>query len=116
MTLAAVTLQGESKFDSTERSGFMLEPDDPMPGLGLCDHGPLLPADYRDDDEEDYDKEWDEYDEPDAYGEWDGYDDEAEVEAMARLAAKIEPGRGTVAQWAQAIRRLGAQRRLRARR
>jgi hypothetical protein len=114
MTLTAVTLQGESEFDSTERSGFMLEPNDPE--WGLCDHGPLLPADYRDDDEEDYDEEWDEYDEPGAYGEWAGYDDEAEVEAMARLAAKIEPGRGTVAQWAQAIRRLGAQRRSRARR
>jgi len=82
------------------------------PEWGLCDHGPYLPADYRD-DEEYYDEEWDEADEPDAYGEWDGYDDEAEVEALARLAAKIEPGRATVAQWAQAIRRLGAQRRSR---
>ena len=84
---------------------------------GLCDHGPYHPADYLD-DEEDYDDEWDEtseFDEPDSYGEWDGYDDEAEVEALARLAAKVEPGRATVAQWAQAIRRLGEQRRSRAR-
>jgi hypothetical protein len=106
-------LLGECKFDSTERSGFMLEPNDPE--WGLCDHGPLSPADYRD-DEEGYDEEWDDRDGPDAYGEWDGYDDEAQVESLARLAAKIEPGRGTVAQWAQAIRRLGAQRRSRARR
>src|SRR4051794_21691076 len=66
MTLTAVTLQGELKFDSTERSGFMLEPNDPE--WGLCDHGPFLSADYRDDDEEDYEEERDEYDEPDAYG------------------------------------------------
>jgi hypothetical protein len=91
----------------------MIESNDPE--WGLCDHGPLLPADYRD-DEEDYDEEWDDHDEPDVYGERDGCDDEAEVEALARLAAKIEPGRATVAQWAQAIRRLGAQRRSRARR
>jgi hypothetical protein len=57
---------------------------------GLCDHGPYLPADYLDDEED--------------------YDDEAEVEALARLAAEVEPGRATVAQWAQAIRRLGEQR------
>jgi hypothetical protein len=93
----------------------MIEPNDPEPDWGLCDHGPLLPADYRD-DEEDYDEEWDDYDESDGYGEWDGYDDESEVQSLARLAAKIEPGRATVAQWAQAIRRLGAQRRSRARR
>ncbi len=42
----------------------MLEPNDPE--WGLCDHGPLLSADYRDDDEEDYEEERDEYDEPDA--------------------------------------------------
>ena len=68
---------------------------------GLCDHGSFLPADYRDDDE-DYEDEWDDY------------DDESEVQSLARLAAKIEPGRATVAQWAQAIRRLGEQRRSRA--
>ena len=93
----------------------MLETNDDE--WGLCDHGPYLPADYRD-DEEDYHDEWDEAsepDEPDSYGEWDGYDDEAEVEALARLAAKVEPGRATVAQWAQAIRCLGEQRRSRAR-
>jgi hypothetical protein len=81
----------------------MFEPINPEPDWGLCDHGPLLPADYRD-DEEDYDEEWDDY------------DDESEVQSLARLAARIEPGRATVAQWAQAIRRLGAQRRSRARR
>jgi hypothetical protein len=113
MTLTAATLQGEFKFDSTERGGFMPEPTNDE--WGLCDHGPFFPADYRDDDE-DYDDEWDDYDDPDVYGEWDGYDDEAEIESLARLAAKIEPGRATVAQWAQAIRRLGAQRRSRARR
>jgi hypothetical protein len=43
--------------------------------------------------------------------EWDGYDDEAAIEGMARLAAEIEPGRATVAQWAEAIRRRGAERR-----
>ena len=82
---------------------------------GLCDHGPFVLADYRDDDE-DYEDEWDDYDEPDGGDEWDGYDDESEVQSLARLAAKIEPGRATVAQWAQAIRRLGEQRRSRARR
>jgi hypothetical protein len=107
MTLVTPTLLGEYKFDSTERSGLMNEPNDAE--WGLCDHY-LLPADYRD-DEADYDDEWDDYDEPDVDGEWDGYDDESEVQSLARLAAKIEPGRATVAQWAQAIRRLGEQRR-----
>jgi hypothetical protein len=80
----------------------MLEPNDDE--WGLCDRGPFLPADYRDD--EDYDDERDDYDEADGDGEWDGYDDESEVQSLARLAAEIEPGRATVAQWAQAIRRL----------
>jgi hypothetical protein len=111
MTAAAATLHGEYTFDSPNGVGFMPELNDPE--WGLCDHGPYLPADYRD-DEEYYDGERDEAGEPDAYGEWDGYDDEAEVEALARLAARIEPGRATVAQWAQAIRRLGTQRRSRA--
>jgi hypothetical protein len=112
MTLPAANLTPKHKFDHTKRGGFMLKPNDDE--WGLCDHGPFLPADYRDD--EDCDDEWDDYDEPDGDGEWDGYDDESEVQALARLAAKIEPGRATVAQWAQAIRRLGAQRRSRARR
>ena len=90
----------------------MPEPIDPE--WGLCDHS-LVPADYRD-DEEDYDDEWDDYDEPDGDDEWDGYDDESEVQSLARLAAEIEPGRATVEQWEQAIRRLGEQRRSRARR
>jgi hypothetical protein len=101
MTLPAANLFHKHKFDPTERGGFMLEPNDDE--WGLCDHGPFVPADYRDDDE-DYDDEWDDY------------DDEPEVQSLARLAAKIEPGRATVAQWAQAIRRLGEQRRSRARR
>ncbi len=88
----------------------MPEPIDPE--WGLCDHN-LVPADYRD-DEEDYDDERDDYDEPDGDDEWDGYDDESEIQSLARLAAKIEPGRATVEQWAQAIRRLGEQRRSRA--
>ena len=82
---------------------------------GLCDHGPFFPADYRDDDEDD-DDEWYDYDEPDGDDEWDGYDDESEVQSLARLAATIEPGRATVAQWAQAIRRTAAERRSRTRR
>jgi hypothetical protein len=58
MTVAAATLQGEFKFDSTERGGFMPKPIDPE--WGLCDHNPLLLlADYRDDDE-DYGEEWEE--------------------------------------------------------
>ena len=68
MTLAAATLLGECKFDSTERSGLMLEPNDPE--WGLCDHY-LLPADYRD-------------------------DDEPVGASMARLAAEIEAGRAEV--------------------
>jgi hypothetical protein len=95
MTPPAANLANKHKFDPTERGGFMLKPNDDE--WGLCDHGPFLPADYRDDDE------WDDYDEP-------------EVQSLARLAAKIEPGRATVAQWAQAIRRLGEQRRSRTRR
>jgi hypothetical protein len=85
MTLAAVTLQGEIKFDSTERSGFMPEPNDREWSLG--GHGPLLPARYRDDDE-DYGEEW----EDDA-----GLDDDEPLGAsMARLAAEIEAGRAEV--------------------
>jgi hypothetical protein len=65
----------------------MLEPNDPE--WGLCDHY-LLPADYRDDDEEDYDDEWDEDDERDD-------DDEEPVGvSMARLAAEIKAGRAEV--------------------
>jgi len=111
MTLPAANLASKHKFDITERSGSMLKSNDDE--WGLCDHGSFLPADYRDDDE-DYEDEWDDYDEPDGDDEWDGYDDESEVQSLARLAAKIEPGRATVAQWAQAIRRLGEQRRSRA--
>jgi len=111
MTLPAANLTLKHKFGYTKRGGIMLKPNDDE--WGLCDHGPFLPADYRDDDEWD-DDEWDDCDEPDGDGEWDGYDDESEVQSLARLAAKIEPGRATVAQWAQAIRRLGEQRRSRA--
>jgi len=111
MTLPAASLTLKHKFDYTKRGGIMLQPNDDE--WGLCDHGPFLPADYRDDDEWD-DDEWDDCDEPDGDGEWDGYDDESEVQSLARLAAKIEPGRATVAQWAQAIRRLVEQRRSRA--
>jgi hypothetical protein len=102
MTLAARTLFGEFKFDRTERVGFMIEFNDPQ--WGLCDRD-LAAGDFRYDDDEDYEDEED-------YGdEWDGYDDEAAIEGMARLAAEIEPGRATVAQWAEAIRRRGAERR-----
>ena len=102
MTLAARTLSGEFKFDFTERVGFMIESNDPQ--RGLCDRD-LAAGEFRYDDDEDYEDEED-------YGdEWDGYDDEAAIEAMARLAAEIEPGRATVAQWAEAIRRRGAERR-----
>jgi hypothetical protein len=101
MTLATATLLGEYKFDCTERSGFMIELNDVE--WGLCDHH-LLPGDYRD-DEEGYEAG------EDVDDEWDGYDDEAAVESMARLAAEIEPGRATAAQWAQAIRCLGSRRR-----
>ena len=85
----------------------MIEPNDAE--WGLCDHH-LLPGDYRD-DEEDYEAEEDVGDQRDGYDEWDGYDDDAAAESMARLAAEIEPGRATAAQWAQAIRRLGSRRR-----
>ncbi|HEU5386397.1 MAG TPA: hypothetical protein VFV73_10885 [Streptosporangiaceae bacterium] len=85
----------------------MIESSDAEPEWGLCDHYLRL-SDFGAD--EDYESE-DDYDD-----EWDGYDDEAEVESLARLAAKIEPGRATIAQWVQAIRRVGAQRRSRARR
>ena len=81
---------------------------------GLCDHGPFVLADYRDDDEDD--DEWDDYDDPDGDGEWDGYDDESEIQSLARLAAKIEPGRATVGQWAQVIRSWSEERRSRPRR
>jgi hypothetical protein len=67
----------------------MPEPIDPE--WGLCDHD-LLPAGYRDDDEDydDYDDEWDDYDER--------YDDDDEPlgASMARLAAEIEFGRAEV--------------------
>jgi hypothetical protein len=107
MTLTAVTLQGESKFDSTERSGFMLEPNDPEPDWGLCDHGPLLPADYRD-DEEDYDQEWDEY--GDDYND----DDESPSESLGRVIADIDARRGEFSEAflreVQAIRHLASRR------
>ena len=92
----------------------MIESSDAEPEWGSCDHYLRL-GDFRDDEdyepEDDYDDEWNDRDESDTYGEWYGYDDEAEVESLARLAAKIEPGRATIAQWVQAIRRAGAQRR-----
>jgi hypothetical protein len=65
----------------------MLEPNDPMPEWGLCDHSPLLLADYRDDDE-DYDEEWEEDADLD--------DDEPLGASMARLAAEIKAGRAEV--------------------
>ena len=71
MTLPAANLTPKHKFDHTERGGFMSKPNDDE--WSLCAHGPLLPAGYRDDDE-DYD-EWD--DEPDVDDERDGYDDES---------------------------------------
>jgi hypothetical protein len=111
MTAGSVTVVLELKFNHDERSGFMPELNDDE--WGLCDHGPFVLADYRDDDEDD---EWDDYDDPDGDGEWDGYDDESEIQSLARLAAKIEPGRATVAQWAQAIRSWSEERRSRPRR
>jgi hypothetical protein len=105
MTLAAVTLLGEYKFDPAERSGFVSELNDPE--WGLCDHRPLLPADYRDDDE-DYDEEWDEYGSP--------YDSDGESlpEAIARLVAEIEANRAGYSEAflreVQAIRHLGSRR------
>jgi hypothetical protein len=87
MTLAAAILQGEFKFDSTEWGGFMPEPTDRE--WDLCDHNPLLLADYRDDDEA-YDEEWEE----DA--DLDDDDDEPLGASMARLAAEIEAGRAEV--------------------
>jgi hypothetical protein len=104
MTRAALILFGEFKFDITERVGFMIEFNDPQ--WGLCDRD-LAAGDFRYDDDEDYEDE----DEEEYGDEWDGYDDEAAIEGMARLAAEIEPGRATVAQWAEAIRRRGAERR-----
>lgn len=71
----------KQKFDFTERGGCMPEPIDPE--WGLCDHY-LLPADYRDEDEDDYDDEWDDD------------DDEPPGASMARLAAEIEAGRAEV--------------------
>jgi hypothetical protein len=87
MTLTAATLQGEFKFDPTERGGFMPEPIDDE--WGLCDHGPFFPADYRDDDDA-YDEEWEE----DA--ELDDDDDEPLGASLARLASEIEAGRAEV--------------------
>ncbi|HEY2269819.1 MAG TPA: hypothetical protein VGI96_44880 [Streptosporangiaceae bacterium] len=80
----------------------MIEPNDPE--WGLCDHGPLLPADYRDDDEEDYDEE---RDEPDDY-------DESPSETLARVIADIDARRGEYSEAflreIQAIRHLASRR------
>jgi hypothetical protein len=81
----------------------MFEPTDPETEWGLCDHGPLLPADYRD-DEEDYDEEWDE---PDDY-------DESPSETLARVIADIDARRGEYSEAflreVQAIRHLASRR------
>jgi hypothetical protein len=81
MTLPAANLTRKHKFDHTERGGFMLKPNDDE--WGLCDHGPFLPADYRDDDED-----YDEYDELDD----DDDDNEPLGASMGRLAAEVEAG------------------------
>jgi hypothetical protein len=62
---------------------------------GLCDHGPYLPADYRDDDE-DEDGEWYEYDELDD----DDDDDDPIGASLGRLAAEVKAGRAELpARW-----------------
>ena len=82
----------------------MVESNDPE--WGRCDHY-LLPADYRDDDE-DYDEEWDEC------GRRYDADDESLPESLARIVAEIEAWRGehreALLQELQAIRRLGSRR------
>lgn len=82
----------------------MIESNDPE--WGLCDHGPLLPADYRD-DEEDYDEEWDEY------GSRYDDDDESPSESLARVIAEIEAMRGehreALLREVRALRHLGSR-------
>jgi hypothetical protein len=60
----------------------MPKPDDDE--WDRCDHGPFLPADYRDDEDDD---EWYEHDE------LDNDDDEPLGASMGRLAAEVEAGR-----------------------